>query len=67
MLRSQRILVVVGLPVLAWLLHVSLCDWVFNRPMNLWTGSTYSQFPLLVYRRDPSPGSGASGVVYSGL
>ena len=70
MLRSQRILVVVGLAALAWILHVSLCDWVYNEPMNLLAGSTYTQFPLLVYRKDPSPVSGVSGstdVVYTGL
>ena len=67
MLRSQRILVVVGLAALAWILHVSLCDWVYNEPMNLWAGSTYTQFPLLVYRKDPSPVTGSSDVVYTGL
>jgi len=68
-LRSQRILVVVGLAAIAWILHVSLCDWVYNEPMNLWTGSTYTQFPLLVHRRDALPGSvpGLTGVVYTGL
>jgi hypothetical protein len=77
MLRSQRILVVVGLAAIAWILHVSLCDWVYNEPMNLWTGSTYTQFPLLVYRKDPSPVLSTLGptpsaptglaVVYTGL
>ena len=46
---------------------MSLCDWVYNEPMNLWTGSTYTQFPLLVYRKDPLPVSGSTDVVYTGL
>jgi hypothetical protein len=31
MLRSQRILVTLGLLLLAWLLHVNLCDWAFKK------------------------------------
>jgi predicted RNA-binding Zn-ribbon protein involved in translation (DUF1610 family) len=30
MLRSQRILVTLGLLFLAWLLHVNLCEWMFK-------------------------------------
>ena len=66
MLRSQRILVVAGLASIAWILHVSLCDWVYNEPMFLWTGSAYTQFPLLVYRKDP-PIPGSTAVIYTGL
>lgn len=67
MLRSQRILVVVGLAAIAWILNVSFCDWVYDKPMGLWTGTTYSQFPLLVHRRNPTPGSGSMDVIYTGL
>jgi len=35
MLLSQRILLIAGLLVIAWLLHVNLCDWMVNgQPMR---------------------------------
>jgi hypothetical protein len=33
MLPSQRILLAVSLLLIAWVLHVSLCDWVINGPI----------------------------------
>jgi hypothetical protein len=49
MLKSQRILVFTGLLVLAWLLHVLLCDWVIREPYKAESRIiTWNHGPILV-------------------
>ena len=39
MLRSQRILLIIGLLIIAWLMSVNVCDWVFNDEIDRRVGS----------------------------
>jgi hypothetical protein len=62
MLKSQRILVFIGLLVLAWLLHVLLCDWVIKEPYK--AGSR-----IIAWNHGPIPigGGVANPEHYTGL
>src|SRR5688572_9831255 len=48
MLRSQRILIVVGLVIIAWLLHVTTCDWAVYRTMEYWNTQRMSSSRIVV-------------------
>jgi hypothetical protein len=61
MLRSQRILIGVSLPLLAALMHFTLCDW-------RWRDRADPGEPILVYHHRDSSGLGAYGItITSGL
>jgi hypothetical protein len=61
MLRSQRILIGLSLPLLAALLHFTLCDWK-------WKDRAEPGKPILVYHHRDSSGLGAYGIsIGSGL
>lgn len=61
MLRSQRILIGVSLPLLAALMHFTLCDWK-------WKDRAEPGEPILVYHHRDGSGLGAYGIaVESGL
>lgn|SRR5262245_24947891 len=54
MIKSQRILVGISLPLLAWVLHVGMCDWAWRQPITRTTSAQPDQAPLLAVRgRDP--------------
>jgi hypothetical protein len=61
MVKSQRILVGVSLPLVAALMHLTLCDWK-------WRGRADPGEPILVYHHRDGSGLGALGIsVESGL
>jgi hypothetical protein len=60
--KSQRILVFAGLLVLAWILHVLLCDWVIKEPCK-------AESRIIAYNhgRVPILGGMANPYHYTGL
>ena len=55
MLRSQRILLVVGLLLVAWLLHVNFCEWVWKETVTTTFGnaSVRPYAPICAWVHDP--------------
>ncbi len=49
MIRSQRVLVVVGLLTVAWLLHVMLCEWEYRRQ------ATSTMPRIVAYQHERTP------------
>ena len=67
MLRSQRILIATGLLVIAWILHVNMCEWVFNSSVQLYSFNGVPVFtPICVWIRQPPPSSPATVVAAPG-
>jgi hypothetical protein len=63
MLRSQKILIALGFVVTAWLLHVSLCDWIIEdtvgpsprTPIWLWKHHAGTPAPAVPGRAGSTP------------
>jgi hypothetical protein len=71
MLRSQQILIALGLVVTAWLLHVSLCDWIIKDEVR---GGPAARTPIWLWMDHagtPVPptrgGAGSTPPRYTGL
>jgi hypothetical protein len=55
MVRSQRILVGVSLPLIAWFMHATLCEWK-------WKDRTDRAEPIVVYHHRDNPDLVAHGI-----
>jgi hypothetical protein len=67
MLLSQRIVLIVGLLVVAWLLHVNLCDWKINEGV-LAGDDHHREICAWVTTEDAAtPGSAIPKDAYTGL
>ncbi|MHC4218671.1 MAG: hypothetical protein ACYSU7_09485 [Planctomycetota bacterium] len=55
MVRSQRILIGISLPLIALFLHATLCAWK-------WKGRTDPAKPILVYHHRENPGLASYGI-----
>lgn len=67
MLRSQRILVIVGLLVAAWLLHVNMCDWAIARTMTYWSPGSTAYRNSIILGWESSPAQNTNAVPSPGL
>ena len=47
MLRSQRIIIIIGLALIAWLLHVNMCDWAFRRLVTTYSTGGGGRYTLI--------------------
>jgi hypothetical protein len=71
MLRSQRILITVGLLFLAWVLHVNLCDWGWKMPLQYsWDGNINRivQWPIVSWTIEEATTTARQGrTLHTGL
>ena len=67
MLRSQRILVILGLVLGAWLVHVNMCDWVINRNMVYWSAGRKSYKDTIIAGWESSPVQNTNPAMTSGM
>ena len=65
MIRSQRVLVVLGLLTVAWLLHAMLCEWEYQR----YATSAMPRILAYQHERTPTPArrGGRPRELYTGL